>query len=175
MGRDGEAAPGRPGAGPHWESARKTGVGRACNRGSRVWFTVGDGIINEIYFPRPDLPCTKDAGFLVADGDSFFSEERQDTDQETRWFQPGIPHFNSSIHTVEAVTGFIKKSAPTLIETSFSSAHDLRRCREKPTHFISIFASHHIWAMAVATTPLRWASTKATKCFGRNLNTARWP
>ncbi|HUB66646.1 MAG TPA: hypothetical protein VL981_04095, partial [Candidatus Methylacidiphilales bacterium] len=64
-------APGAPGAGPHWESSRKSGVGRACNFHSRVWFTIGSGILNEIYYPRPDQPCTKDAGFIVTDGKDF--------------------------------------------------------------------------------------------------------
>lgn len=84
-------APGRPGAGPHWESSRKSGVGRACNFTSRVWFTVGDGILNEIFYPRPDLPCTKEAGFIVTAGDSFFSEEKADTISEVSWAKPGVP------------------------------------------------------------------------------------
>jgi glucoamylase len=85
------AAPGAPGAGPHWESSRKSGVGRACNFHSRVWFTVGGGILNEIYYPRPDQPCTKDAGFIVTNGSDFFSEERRDTESEVRWAGDGIP------------------------------------------------------------------------------------
>jgi glucoamylase len=84
-------APGHPGAGSHWESSRKTGVGQACNFVSRVWFTVGDGILNEIYYPRIDQPCTKDCGFIITDGDTFFSEEKTDTDSEVRWAGEGIP------------------------------------------------------------------------------------
>jgi glucoamylase len=84
-------APGHPGAGSHWESSRKTGVGRACNFVSRVWFTVGDGILNEIYYPRIDQPCTKDCGFIVTDGDKLFSEEKTDTDSEIRWANEGVP------------------------------------------------------------------------------------
>ena len=86
-------APGHPGAGPHWESSRKTGVGRACNSVSRVWFTIGDGILNEIYYPRPDQPCTKDCGLLITDGRSFFSEEKCDTESVIEWARPGVPAF----------------------------------------------------------------------------------
>jgi glucoamylase len=84
-------APGHPGAGSHWESSRKTGVGQACNFVSRVWFTVGDGILNEIYYPRIDQPCTKDCGFIVTDGATLFSEEKTDTDSEIRWADEGVP------------------------------------------------------------------------------------
>jgi glucoamylase len=84
-------APGHPGAHSHWESSRKTGVGQACNFVSRVWFTVGDGILNEIYFPRIDQPCTKDCGLIITDGSSFFSEERADTDSEIGWTSDGVP------------------------------------------------------------------------------------
>ena len=33
----------------------------------RLWFTVAEGIVTEVYFPRPDIPQLKDMGFLVAD------------------------------------------------------------------------------------------------------------
>lgn len=84
-------APGHPGSGPHWESGRKVGVGRACNAINRVWFTVGEGILNEIYYPRPDQPCTKDAGLLITDGHSLFSEEKRDVKTELHWAAPGVP------------------------------------------------------------------------------------
>ena len=45
------AAPGWPGIPPRWTSSAKSGVGTALNRGSRVWFTLSHGILNEIYYP----------------------------------------------------------------------------------------------------------------------------
>jgi glucoamylase len=86
-------APGHPGAGPHWESARKTGVGRACNFRSRVWFTLGEGILNEVYFPGPDTPSTKNCGFIITDGHEFFSDERVDTTSDVQWAAPQAPAY----------------------------------------------------------------------------------
>lgn len=59
-------APGRPGIGPTWMSSAKDMVGCALAP-SRVWFTVGYGILNEIYYPHVDIPQVRDLGFIIAD------------------------------------------------------------------------------------------------------------
>ncbi|MGB7169858.1 MAG: hypothetical protein WBD32_12700, partial [Acidobacteriaceae bacterium] len=40
---------GAPGYEPHWTGAAKDGVGTAYSMGGRVWFTIGRGILTEIY------------------------------------------------------------------------------------------------------------------------------
>ena len=86
-------APGWPGIPPRWTSSAKTGAGTALNQHSKVWFTLSHGILNEVYFPRVDQACTRDLGFLVTDGHSFFSEEKRHCTFENRPFEPGIPAF----------------------------------------------------------------------------------
>ncbi len=86
-------APGAPGIPPRWTSSAKTGIGTALNRSSRVWFTLSHGILNEVYFPRVDLACTRDMGLLVTDGSSFFSEEKRDCSFENAPVDPGVPAF----------------------------------------------------------------------------------
>src|SRR5260370_626285 len=68
-------APGWPGIEPRWTSSAKSGVGTALTAMSRTWFTLSHGILNEIYYQRPDLACTRDLGLIVTDDDGFFSEE----------------------------------------------------------------------------------------------------
>ena len=70
---------GKPGLPPNWSSARKQGVGTACSEQSKVWFTIANGIVTEVYYPTIDTANTKDIQFLVTDGVSFFEEERRDT------------------------------------------------------------------------------------------------
>ena len=85
------APPGGPGIAPTWSSSAKDAVGTA-HSGSRVWFTVGRGILNEVYWPRVDRPQVRDLGFIVADGDGFWSEvKRRDVETEVRSVRPGIP------------------------------------------------------------------------------------
>lgn len=88
-----KSAPGWPGIPPRWTSSAKTGVGTALNRSSRVWFTLSHGILNEIYFPRVDMACTRDCGFLVSDGQQFFSEEKRHCRFEVQPVEPGVPAF----------------------------------------------------------------------------------
>jgi glucoamylase len=87
------AAPGWPGILPRWTSSAKSGVGTALNRSSRVWFTLSHGILNEIYYPRVDMACTRDLGLLVTDGKSFFSEEKRHCKFEVAPVEPGVPAF----------------------------------------------------------------------------------
>ncbi len=82
--------PGWPGIPARWTSSAKTGLGTAISRDSRVWFTLSHGILNEIYYPRVDHACTRDFGFIVTDGETYFSEEKRDTRSETSQVAPGI-------------------------------------------------------------------------------------
>jgi glucoamylase len=86
-------APGWPGIPARWTSSAKTGVGTAVSRDSRIWFTLSHGIINEIYYPRIDHACTRDLGFIVTDGQSYFSEEKRDARSDTSQVAPGIPAY----------------------------------------------------------------------------------
>jgi glucoamylase len=84
-------APGWPGIEPRWTSAAKSGIGTALNLHSRVWFTLSHGILNEVYFPRVDQACTRDLGFIVTDGKSYFSEEKRHCTFECLAIEPGVP------------------------------------------------------------------------------------
>jgi glucoamylase len=85
--------PGHPGIKPHWTSSAKSGVGTSISRQSRVWFTIGEGILNEIYHPFIDSATTRDFGFIVTNGIDFFSEEQRDTDHEICPLQQGVPGY----------------------------------------------------------------------------------
>jgi len=87
---DANQAPGAPGVDPTWSSSAKDAVGTAHNA-SRVWFTIGRGILNEVYWPRVDSPQVRDLGFIVADGSGFWSEVKRDAESEVRFVRPGIP------------------------------------------------------------------------------------
>ncbi|MGH8150303.1 MAG: glycoside hydrolase family 15 protein [Steroidobacteraceae bacterium] len=69
-------APGAPGILPTWSSSAKQMVGCSLEA-SRLWFTVGGGILNEVYYPRADTPQLRDLGFIVADGHGFWVEVKR--------------------------------------------------------------------------------------------------
>ncbi len=93
MSDSGRDAPGWPGIPPRWSSSAKSGVGTALGAGSRVWFTLSHGILNEVYYPRLDQACLRDLGLIVTDGRDFFSEEKRDARSVQQWIEPGVPAF----------------------------------------------------------------------------------
>lgn len=86
-------APGWPGSAARWTSSAKNGVGTSLSPLSRVWFTISHGIVNEIYFPRLDLACTRDMGLIVTDGRDFFSEEKRHAASSVSYLTEGVPAF----------------------------------------------------------------------------------
>ena len=83
-------APGAPGLPPTWSSSNKEMVGCALGS-SRLWFTIGGGILNEVYYPRADLPQIRDLGFIVADGAGFWVEVKRLWQHELTLAAPGTP------------------------------------------------------------------------------------
>ena len=69
---------GQPGIEPRWTHGDKDGVGTAFAASSRIWFTLWNGVITEVYYPTVDRPQIRDLQFLVTDGETFFHEERRD-------------------------------------------------------------------------------------------------
>lgn len=85
-----EHAPGPPGIPPTWTSSTKDMVGCALGT-SRLWFTLGFGIVNEVYYPRVDIPQIRDVGFIVADGEGFWAEVKRVDNYQMRLLAPGVP------------------------------------------------------------------------------------
>ncbi|MEA2857184.1 MAG: glucoamylase, partial [Methylobacteriaceae bacterium] len=83
-------APGAPGISPTWTSSAKDMVGTAIGP-SRLWFTVGYGILNEVYYPRIDIPQIRDLGFIIADDKGFWVEVKRYSDYALTTPEPGIP------------------------------------------------------------------------------------
>ena len=58
---------------------------------SRLWFTVAEGIVTEVYYPRIDIPQIKDLGFIIADDNGFWVELRRLGKYKVNLPSPGIP------------------------------------------------------------------------------------
>lgn len=75
---------------PTWASAQKDMVGASLGS-SRLWFTVAEGIVTEVYYPRIDIPQIKDLGFIVADDRGFWVELRHIGNYTVTLPKPGVP------------------------------------------------------------------------------------
>jgi glucan 1,4-alpha-glucosidase len=70
-------APDGPGALSHFDLARKDCLGTARNTTSKVWFTVADGVLSDVYYPTIDNTNVETLQYVVTDGSTF-------TDLQTR-------------------------------------------------------------------------------------------
>src|SRR3954447_118010 len=71
------SAPDGPGALSHFDLARKDCVGTARNTRSKVWFTVADGVLSDVYYPTNANTNNETLQYVVTDGSTF-------TDLQTR-------------------------------------------------------------------------------------------
>jgi glucoamylase len=65
-------SPGAPGTIGTWPRPDKLGYGTTANR--PVWFTIADGVIGEITYPRVDLVQTRDTFIILKDGKNILDE-----------------------------------------------------------------------------------------------------
>src|SRR5690349_1745680 len=68
-----------PGALSHFDLARKDCVGTARNTTSKVWFTVANGVLSDVYFPTNDNTNVETLQYLVTDGSTFTDIQTRDT------------------------------------------------------------------------------------------------
>ena len=73
----GPVAAGAPGAASFFDLARKDCLGTARNTTSKVWYTVADGVLSDVYEPTVDNTDVSTLQYVVTDGSTF-------TDLQTR-------------------------------------------------------------------------------------------
>src|ERR1700750_2029365 len=71
------AATDGPGALSHFDLARKDCMGTSRTTASKVWFTVANGVLSDVYYPTIDNTNVETLQYIVTDGSTF-------TDLQTR-------------------------------------------------------------------------------------------
>ena len=72
------AAPDGPGSLSHFDLARKDCLGTARNTTSKVWFTVANGVLSDVYYPTVDNTNVETLQFVVTDGATFTDLQSRD-------------------------------------------------------------------------------------------------
>ncbi|HKR58966.1 MAG TPA: glycoside hydrolase family 15 protein [Pyrinomonadaceae bacterium] len=62
-------APGAPGLDAHWPSAAKNGFGTSTTLASKVWFTLNNGVLTEVFYPTLDVPNVQNLQLVVVTAD----------------------------------------------------------------------------------------------------------
>ncbi len=73
------SAPDGPGALSYFDLARKDCVGTARNTTSKVWFTLADGVLSDVYYPTIDNTNVQTLQYIVTDGSTFTDLQTRDT------------------------------------------------------------------------------------------------
>jgi glucoamylase len=84
-------APGAPGKAATWAAGDKDGFGTSRTSRSKVWYTLNDGALTEVFFPRIDTPATRDTQLVVSDGTTFVDREDEDTDHQVQLIRARSP------------------------------------------------------------------------------------
>jgi glucoamylase len=77
-------APGAPGEKAIWTEADKDGFGTSTTTESKIWFTLDDGKLTEVYYPDLGTPSVRDLQFVVSDGQTFAELESEATNQQVQ-------------------------------------------------------------------------------------------
>lgn len=72
-------APGAPGANATWNESNLQGFADALGSASKVWYTLGNGELENVFYPQADTPSTFGLQYLVTDGSSFTATETANT------------------------------------------------------------------------------------------------
>ena len=94
-------APGSPGAAIGWGPGRKQAFGAAPGPRSRVWFTIAEGNLSEVFHPAVDRPALRGLRFLAAAPGSPPVDDATEAQHTVRWIEPGIPCFRVDSRHVE--------------------------------------------------------------------------
>jgi glucoamylase len=106
---------GWPGMEPRWTHGSKDGVGTAYSASSRVWSTLWNGVITELYYPTIDRPQIRDFQFLVTDGKGFFHEEKRHLLARTERLSSHALEYRVTNRDPSGATRLSKKSSRTRI------------------------------------------------------------
>ena len=72
-------APGAPGEKAVWTPADKDAFGTSTTTASKVWYTLNNGELTEVYYPDLGTPSVRDLQFVVSDGATFAERETDAT------------------------------------------------------------------------------------------------
>jgi glucan 1,4-alpha-glucosidase len=78
------SAPGAPGDDATWTTGAKQGIGTSTSTESKVWYTLSEGTLAEVYYPRVDVADTRGLELVVTDNETFADLESSGTNHSTR-------------------------------------------------------------------------------------------
>ena len=73
------SAPGSPGANATWNESNLQAFAGSLGSSSKVWYTLGNGELENVFYPETDTPDTFGLQYIVTNGSSFTDTETANT------------------------------------------------------------------------------------------------
>src|SRR5712671_504368 len=105
-------APDGPGALSYFDLARKDCLGTARNTTSKVWFTLANGVLSDVYYPTIDNTNVETLQYIVTDGSTF-------TDLQTRDTTYTVQSLSTNSHALDCEVTTTAKSGKYRIITDY--------------------------------------------------------
>src|SRR5438477_1516331 len=86
-------APGGPGAPPMWGPGRKMAFGAAPGPRSKLWYTLADGTLSEVFFPTLDRVALHELRFFASASGAPPVDDAGAGQHRVTWRAPGGPAF----------------------------------------------------------------------------------
>ena len=112
-------APGAPGKDAQWATAGKQAVGTSANLESKVWFTLAQGVMTEVYYPDVTVANVHLLQFVVVNPKTKKVEtEQDDAVHEVKVLRPDSLSFQQ-INTAKSGEWKITKTYTTDVGTRY--------------------------------------------------------
>src|SRR6202158_3615659 len=133
-------APGGPGAPPMWGPGRKMAFGAAPGPKSKVWYTLAEGALSEVFFPSLDRVALHELRFFASAGGAPPVDDARDGQHRITWFAPGVPGFSvdSTHHEYRLTKDFLsdpEQKALLLAATFTPELPDVRLYLQASAHW----------------------------------------
>src|SRR5437879_3959443 len=133
-------APGGPGAPPMWGTGRKMAFGAAPGSRSKVWYTLADGNLSEVFFPYLDRVALHELRFFVSASGAPPVDDAADGQHSISWISPGVPafHVDSTHHEYRLTKEFFsdpEENAMLIAATFTPELPDLRLYLQASAHW----------------------------------------
>ena len=113
----------------HWATAAKNGFGTSNTVASKVWFTLADGVMTEVFYPTVDMPNVQTLYFLIVT-DAFLDNEMVDTAHRLEVPNPRSLTFRqintakNGAYTITKTYITDPRNSTVLIEVNFEAKSD---------------------------------------------------
>ncbi|HEY1531706.1 MAG TPA: glucodextranase DOMON-like domain-containing protein [Galbitalea sp.] len=120
-------AAGGPGTTSHQDQSRKDCVGTARNTTSKIWFTVANGVLSDVYAPTVDATNVETMQYIVTDGSTFTDLQTRDMTYTAKSDSTGMMCTVTSTaknHSYKLVTTYLTDPArdSVVVHTRFEPA-----------------------------------------------------